>query len=88
MEWLIVLREKEDHIPPELSGKAAVLNGYCNPISIMSHAFSLKKVYLQFYRRRWKESGKDADYSNTYDLHQRGMKTTKEFGAFLKEISR
>ena len=88
MEWLIVLREKEDRIPRALSGKTAVLNGYCNPISIMSHAFSLKKVYLQFNRRRWKEAGKDADYSNAYDLHQSGMKTTKEFGAFLKEISR
>ena len=87
-EWVIVLREKEQRVPPSLSGKAVVLNGYCNPISIMTHAFSLKKIYLQFYRRRWKESGKDADYSNTYDLHLPGMKTTKEFGAFLKEISR
>jgi len=87
-EWVITLLEKEDRIPPEVSGRAVVLNGYCNPISILTHAFSLKKIYLQFYRRRWKEAGKDADYSNTYDLHLPGMKTTKEFGAFLKEISR
>jgi len=87
-EWVIVLREKEPRVPPALLGKAVVLNGYCNPISIMTHAFSLKKIYLQFYRRRWKESGEDTDYSNTYNLHLPGMKTTKEFGAFLKEISR
>jgi len=87
-EWVITLREKEERIPPALLGKAVVLNGYCNPISILTHAFSLKKIYLQFYRRRWKEAGNDMDYSNTYDLHLPGMKTTKEFGAFLKEISR
>ena len=85
-EWVITLMEKEDHIPPEVSGKAVVLDGYCNPVSIMTHAFSLKKIYLQIYRRRWKEPGSDTHYSNTHDLHLPGMKTTKEFGAFLKEI--
>ena len=85
-EWVITLREKEGHIPPELSGKAVVLDGYCNPVSILTHAFSLKKIYLQIYRRRWKEPGSDTHYSNAYDLHLPGMKTSKEFGAFLKEI--
>lgn len=85
-EWVITLKEKESRIPRELSGKAAVLDGYCDPISILTHAFSLKKIYLQIYRRRWKEPGSDTHYSNTYDLHLPGMKTTKEFGAFLKEI--
>ena len=37
-------------------------------------------------RRRWKEKGdSQQSYSNTYELHVEGMKTTKEFGAFLKE---
>ena len=87
-EWVITLREKESRIPAALSGKETVLDGYCDPISILTHAFSLKKIYLQMYRRRWKEPGKDQHYSNEYDLHLPGMKTTKEFGAFLKEISR
>lgn len=87
-EWVITLVEKESRIPKELSGKAVVLDGYCNPISILTHAFSLKKIYLQLCRRRWKEPGSDRHYSNEYDLHLPGMKTTKEFGAFLKEISR
>lgn len=87
-EWVITLREKESCIPAALSGKEAVLDGYCDPVSILTHAFSLKKIYLQICRRRWKEPGKDKHYSNTYNLHLPGMKTTKEFGAFLKEISR
>jgi len=85
-EWVITLREKKDRIPQELSSKAAVLDGYCNPVSILTHAFSLKKIYLNIYRRRWKEPGSDTHYSNSYDLHLPGMKTSKEFGAFLKEI--
>ena len=87
-EWVITLLEKEVRVPKMLSGKASVLDGYCDPISILTHAFSLKKIYLQLYRRRWKEPGIDVHYSNEYDLHLPGMKTTKEFGAFLKEISR
>ena len=85
-EWVITLREKEDRVPKELTDKRAVLDGYCNPVSILTHAFSLKKIYLQMYRRRWKEPGGDVHYSNTYDLHLPGMRTSKEFGAFLKEI--
>ena len=85
-EWVITLREKEDRVPKELTGKPVVLDGYCNPVSILTHAFSLKKIYLQMYRRRWKEPGGDEHYSNPYDLHLPGMRTSKEFGAFLKEI--
>ena len=85
-EWVITLQEKEDRVPKELSGKAVVLDGYCNPVSILTHAFSLKKIYLQIYRRRWKERSADTHYSNTYDLPLPGMRTSKEFGAFLKEI--
>lgn len=87
-EWVITLKEKEDRVPQILFGKASVLDGYCDPVSILTHAFSLKKIYLQIYRRRWKEPGSATHYSNSYDLHIAGMKTTKEFGAFLKEISR
>jgi len=85
-EWLIELVEKEDKIPEELKGKEVVLDGYCNSIDILTHAFSLKKIYLRLIRRRWKEKGGTKGYSNEYDLHIPGMKTTKEFGDFLKEI--
>jgi hypothetical protein len=85
-EWLIELVEKENRIPQELRGKEAVLDGYCNSIDILTHAFSLKKIYLRLIRRRWKEKGGTKGYSNEYDLHIPGMKTTKEFGDFLKEI--
>lgn len=85
-EWIIELVEKEDRIPNVLKGKDVVLDGYCNEIDILTHAFSLKKIYLRLIRRRWKERGGTKAYSNDYDLHIAGMKTTREFRDFLKEI--
>ena len=85
-EWIIELLEKEDRIPKALAGKEVVLDGYNNEIDILTHAFSLKKIYLRLIRRKWKEKGTTKHYSNAYDLHIPGMKTTKEFRDFLKEI--
>ena len=87
MEWVIELVEKEDRIPAVLLGKDIVLDGYCNEIDILTHAFSLKKIYLRLIRRRWKERGGTKGYPNEYNLHIPGMKTTREFRDFLKEIS-
>jgi hypothetical protein len=85
-EWVIELVEKPERIPAALTDKDAVLDGYCNEVDILTHAFSLKKIFLRMYRRKWKERGTDKHYYNTYDLHIPGMKTTKEFRDFLKEI--
>lgn len=87
-EWIIELVEKEDRIPEVLKGKEVVFDGYCNSIDILTHAFSLKKIYLRMIRRRWKEKGNTKGYCNEYDLTIPGMKTTSEFRDFLKEISR
>jgi hypothetical protein len=85
-EWIIELIEKVDRVPVKLKGKEVVLDGYCNEVDILTHAFSLKKIYLRLIRRRWKEKGETRHYSNEYDLHIPGMKTTREFRDFLKEI--
>ena len=85
-EWVIELVEKEDRIPAVLAGKEVVLDGYNNEIDVLTHAFSLKKIYLRLIRIRWKEKGTSKHYSNEYNLHIPGMKTTKEFRDFLKEI--
>ena len=85
-EWIIELVEKEDRIPKALEGKECVFDGYCNSIDILTHAFSLKKIYLRMYRRRWKEQGTNKGFCNEYDLTIPGMKTTREFRDFLKEI--
>lgn len=87
-EWRIDLQEKEDHIPEFLIDKDVVLDGFCNSVDVLTHAFSLKKIYLRFYRRRWKERGSKKHYSNHYDLHISGAKITPTLGAFLKAALR
>lgn len=82
---LIIFEEKKDLIPKELSGKQAVLDGFLNPLALQTFPLKDKSVYLVVKRRRWKEVGKTTGYFNTYDLHRKGMKTTNEFGDFLKE---
>jgi len=84
--WVIELREKEDLIPVALKDcLEIVFDGYCNPIETLSHSFVCKPIYLKIYRRRYKCSGEDKHYSNTYDLTLKGVKMVPELGLFLKE---
>jgi hypothetical protein len=62
-----------------------MLNGFCDPVELLHFHIKGKPLYLQLYRRQWKESGSFGDYSNSYDLHPEGVKATREFAAFLKE---
>jgi hypothetical protein len=84
--WVIELREKAGLIPPELQGcEDVAFDGYCNPMEALSHSFVCKPVYLKVYRRRYKHSGTDMHYSNTYELTLKGVKMVPELGLFLKE---
>ena len=87
--WMIELREKEGLIPSELKdSKDVVFDGYTNPIETLSHSFVCKPIYLKVYRRRYKESGSNKHYSNTYDLTLKGVKMIPELGFFLKDDDR
>jgi hypothetical protein len=88
--WIIELREKEAKIPVELieHKEEVVLDGFCNPIDMLSFGFSLGPVYLRIYRRRWKQSNEDKHFSNEYDLQLKGYKMVPELGIFLKEEDR
>jgi len=82
----IGFEEKTNLIPKELEGKQVVLDGFLNPVSLQTFPLKDKMVYLSLKRRRWKELGTSSNsYSNAYNLHRQGMKTTNEFGDFLKE---
>lgn len=88
-EWVVELEEKQDRIPEILQEfDDVVFDGFCHPIDILSHSFSLKPVYLRVYRRRWKRSNTDKHYSNMYDLTIKGLKMVPELGIFLKEEDR
>jgi len=82
----LYFEELEDKIPEELQGKEVVLDGYLNKLDLQTFPLKDKTVYLVVRRRRWKEKASTGkSYNNDYDLHFEGMKTTREFGAFLKE---
>jgi hypothetical protein len=85
--WVIELREKEEKIPNKLTCDV-VLDGFCNPIEVMSFGFSLGPVYLKIYRRRWKKSNENQHFSNEYDFTLKGFKMVPELGIFLKEEDR
>lgn len=84
-EWQIILHEKESLIPEQLKSKQdIVLDGFCNPLQILSHCFTLKPVYLVMKRRRWKQAGSDLHYSNDYALTKDASKLTPDMAGFLK----
>lgn len=84
-EWQVVLHEKEALIPDKLKGDAnVVLDGFCNPMTLLSHCFSIKPIYLVMKRRRWKQAGSDVHYSNEYTLTKDTAKLTPDMAGFLK----
>jgi hypothetical protein len=87
--WVIEMYEKEGRIPSSLQDYSdVVLDGYCNPVEMLSHSFVCKPVYLRLYRRRYKRSGTDEHFSNDYDFTLKGVKMVPELGVFLKEEDR
>lgn len=80
------LEEYAELTPSSLSSSGnVVLDGFCNPLELLNFPLRDKPTYLKIYRRRWKESGSDKHYSNTYNLHPDGVKATHSFASFLKD---
>ena len=86
--WELLVIEKKSNIPKELKDLDSVLNGYCKDTEIIDFPFKGKVMYITFRRRKWKESGSVKSHTNTYSFHKEGMKTTDEFGDFLKELTK
>ena len=92
-EYNIKAVEKIDRYPQKLlnqsmrKNKPIVSNGYCRRIEVVTFPFNERIVYIHYYRRRWKLEGETESYHNKEELHQKGMKCTKEFGNFLKELT-
>jgi hypothetical protein len=83
-EWILILEERNECVP---TGSDVILRGFRNPVEVIDFPFHGKPMYIKFYRRRY-QVGEGEVLSNTYNLHPKGMKATKEFGDFLKGLSR
>lgn len=83
----IELVEKAGNIPKGLCIEDGVLNGYLNQLELQSFPIQARSCYLKLIRRRWKKKDSDGtqSYYNEYDFAAAGTKSTKAFGAFLKE---
>jgi len=82
----LFFEEKQDLIPKDLYGQEAVLDGFCNSLSLLSFPIKGKTTYLIIKRRRWKPKGGGKHYSNDYYFNHPDTKATKEFALFLKEV--
>ena len=87
-EFNITLVEKANLVPERIKEKDWVLNGYCRSIELMSFPLKGKATYVIIKKRRWKIRGQNTCYTNSYDLYLEGVKATKEFALFLKELDR
>jgi hypothetical protein len=87
--WTIELRERATLVPEFLNCESdqdiVVLDGFCNPIELLSLGFSQGPVYLRLYRRRWKRSSEEEHFSNTYDFKLQGYKMVSGIGEFFKK---
>ena len=82
------LEEDASLVPADLSGISdVVLDGFCNPLELLHFSIKGKPLYLKLYRRRWKASCSDIHYSNRYNFHPSGAKSTHEFASFLPRTS-
>ena len=87
--WVIEMREKGGRIPEALQVYTdVVLDGYSDPVEMLSHSFVCKPIYLRLYRRRYKRSNQDEHFSNSYELTLKGLRMVPELGIFLKEEDR
>lgn len=82
----LYFEEKKELIPDSLSGQDVILDGFCNPLSLLSFPLKAVPTYLIIKRRRWKQKGGGTHYSNDYYFNHPNIKATKEFAAFLKEV--
>ena len=87
-EWRIVLTEKPECIPVALKDLEVVSDGFMNTVEVIDFPLRGKLTYLEFRRRRWKESGDTQGHFNHYALHAEGAKVTIGFGSFLKGLTR
>lgn len=88
-EFCLELVEKEDQIPEKAKGRKNLkLNGYMNRVEYLTFPNFGLPVYIQAYRRRWKDTETGEEFTNEYNFHPEGMKICHAFAAFLKEASR
>lgn len=80
----LIFEEKVEQIPEALKGQDVVLDGFCNPLSLLSFPQKGRPTYLVLKRRRWKQKGGGAHYSNDYYFNHTGGQGNERICCFFK----
>ena len=75
-------------IPAEYSNAKLSSKGFFEEVTIQDFPIRGYKVFLHVKRRRWLNEDNGGVVFRNWDVIAKGTRITKDFAAFLKEISR
>jgi hypothetical protein len=87
-ETLHLYFEETNKPPVEHTNRVLVSKGFHDEITVQDFPLRGKHVYLHIKRRRWTDKESTQIVQRDWNLVAKGSRMTKEFAAFLKEISR
>lgn len=77
-----------NQIPAEYANARLTSKGFYNEATIQDFPIRGYKVFLHVKRRRWLNEDTGEVVFRNWDVIAKGTRITKDFAAFLKEISR
>lgn len=87
-ENLHLYLEEQNIIPEEYTADKLESKGFFNEIILQDFPLRGRNVFLHIKRRRWFNHTTGTVVYRDWTLVAKGTRITKDFGAFLKEISR
>jgi len=75
-------------VPIEYSSDELISKGFFDEVTIQDFPIRGQKVFLHIKRRRWLNENTGKVVFRNWDIIAQGTRITKEFAAFLKELSR
>jgi len=80
--------EEINSIPDEFKGQKLESKGFFDEVTLQDFPIRGRNVFLHIKRRRWLNHTSGKVVFRDWELVAKGTRITKDFAAFLKEISR
>lgn len=88
LEVMDLYLQEINRIPQEYSHNKLTSKGFFEEVTIQDFPLRGYKVFLHVKRRRWLNEDTGQVVFRNWDVIAKGTRITKDFAAFLKEISR
>lgn len=75
-------------LPVEYSSEKLISKGFFDEVTVQDFPIRGQKVFLHIKRRRWLNETTNKVVFRNWDMIAQGTRITKDFAAFLKELSR